>query len=225
MVPGSAQSRIVRAWRGGRGALGQGRCQGGAGQRQAATPKPGSQAIARPRQPALDGADRPAEVARGLLAGQALKVAQDDGDAVLLRQLIHLLVKDRLPVAQVDAVRRRRLSHVGHLSFVGLPSCGGDFDGPGDVEGHAVQPGGQRLLLANRAGLARKHEERRLESVLGVRPLAQRPAADREHQRAMPLQERREGVLIPLGDELLKQGGVVGLSGAGGMAEKSEYGP
>jgi hypothetical protein len=43
----------------------------------------------------------------------------------------------------------------------------------------------------------------------------------------MPLQERREGAFAPIADELLQQGGVIlfaGWVGAGGMAEKSEYG-
>src|SRR5262249_36809937 len=111
--------------------------------------------------------------------------------------------------------------------FVGLPPRRGELDGPGDVEGDAVQPGGQRPLLADRAGLAHQNKECRLERILGIRVLAQRPPANGENERAMALQERGEGILAPLAEELPQQGGVAlfaGLVRAGGMAEKSEYG-
>src|SRR6516165_1275153 len=79
----------------------------------------------------------PRASARGLLLGQSLEIAEDDGNAVLFGQLVHLLVQNRLPVAQFDVVPRRRLSHVGHMSFVGLPPRGGELDGPRNVEGDA----------------------------------------------------------------------------------------
>jgi len=158
---------------------------------------------------------------------QPLEIAEDDGNAVLLGQMVHLLMQDRLPVAQFDAVRQRRRSHVGHLSFVGSPPRSGELDGPGDVEGDAVQPGGQGLLLADRAGLARQDEERRLERILGIRVLAQHPPANGEDERAMALQERGEGILAPLANKLLQQDGVTlvaDLVRTRGVAEKSQNG-
>ena len=61
--------------------------------------------------------------------------------------------------------------------------------------GHAVQPGADRLALADRAGLAEQDQERRLERVVGLVRVAQDAPADAEHHRAVPLDQQGEGRL------------------------------
>ena len=46
-------------------------------------------------EPSLDGADGPVELGRGLLVGLALEIAEDERQAVTVRQAVQLLVDDR----------------------------------------------------------------------------------------------------------------------------------
>ena len=62
--------------------------------------------------------------------------------------------------------------------------------------GDAVQPGGDRVTLADRRGLAGEDEERGLEGVLGVLLLTQHVAADAPNKPAVALQQGSEGRLL-----------------------------
>ena len=62
-----------------------------------------------------------------------------------------------------------------------------------------MQPGTQPLGLPQRIGLAGQHEERRLESVLGVVGIAEHSLTDAQHHRPMPRHQRGEGPFGLLG--------------------------
>ena len=75
------------------------------GQRRQPAPRQSPpQQVPRPRQPAADGAQRAAQLRRGLLLRQALPVAEQHDDAVLLGQPPHFLLHDRAEFVAVDVV-------------------------------------------------------------------------------------------------------------------------
>ena len=75
--------------------------------------------------------------------------------------------------------------------------------------GHAVQPGADRLALADRAGLAEQDQECRLERVLGLVRVAQDAPADAQHHRAVQGHERGERRLVTTAHEPLEQRPVI----------------
>ncbi len=68
-----------------------------------------------------------------------------------------------------------------------------------------VQPGGKGFSPANRLRLAYQHQEGGLRHVFGSRAVAQNPAAEAEHHRAMPPHKGREGVFVALLDEAAEE--------------------
>ncbi len=60
-----------------------------------------------------------------------------------------------------------------------------------------MQPGWKCLRLADGSGPAGEHPERRLESIVGFRPIAQDPPADTHHQRPEPANQMGERSLVP----------------------------
>ena len=71
-------------------------------------------------------------------------------------------------------------------------------------------------------GLARQHENGRLESIFGIMPIAKDLPADSEHEEAVPLQNGRKSPFIAASDKLLKQltiAQAIGLLVAGQAAE------
>ena len=125
-------------------------CRGQAEPGQAA-PEP----LPRPGQPALDRPDRPPEDPRGVLAGPALEVAEDDRAPGTARGA------GRPPRGASARGRRRSSPAAGargpprRLIRSCAPAPG--RVGPGvarDPEGDAVEPARQRVAVADRAGLA-----------------------------------------------------------------------
>jgi hypothetical protein len=78
----------------------------------------------------------------------------------------------------------------------------------GGPVGDPAEPARQRRAPADRAGLARQRQEGGLESVLGVRLVAQHAPADVQHQALVPPDEQLEGRLVAPGHELFQELGV-----------------
>jgi hypothetical protein len=78
-------------------------------------------------------------------------------------------------------------------------------DTHGGTKGDTVKPGSQGLMLANRVGLARQHQESRLESVLGIRVVVQNMTTDAQHQTAVSPHQGGKGCLIVVRDETAQQ--------------------
>ena len=77
-----------------------------------------------------------------------------------------------------------------------------------DPAGDLVQPGAQRIPHPQRPGLARQHEEDRLEGVFRRMLVPQDRAAGAQDRRAVPLDQGREGTLarlVALAAEFLQQ--------------------
>jgi hypothetical protein len=71
-----------------------------------------------------------------------------------------------------------------------------------------VQPGSDRIAHPERPGFADQDKKRHLERVVGIVSVAREGAADPQHHRAVPLDERRERKLRRLtrsGDRLLQK--------------------
>src|SRR5262249_14365570 len=66
-----------------------------------------------------------------------------------------------------------------------------------------------RLARADRGGPSSEDEKGGLEGVLRVGLVVQYAAADRQHHRAMTLEQLREGILIAVGDESPQQGNIL----------------
>src|SRR5262249_31971038 len=100
--------------------------------------------------------------------------------------------------------------------------------GPGlerDVVRHLVQPAAQGAAVADGTSLSRQHEEGGLEGVLGVVAVAEQPAADAEHHRAVPLHQPAEGQFVALSEEPVEQLAVRGvLAGADETADVEQNG-
>src|SRR5262249_22190230 len=75
----------------------------------------------------------------------------------------------------------------------------------GPAAPHSVERAGQGLALADRAGLPGQEEEGGLEGVLGILLLAQGAAADAQHHRPVPPQQRLERRLVVPGQEGVEQ--------------------
>ena len=71
----------------------------------------------------------------------------------------------------------------------------------GDVVGHAVQPAGQRAGGPDVGGLPRQDQERRLEGVFGVLPVAEDVLADAQDHRPVAGHQRLEGRRIAGGEK------------------------
>ena len=121
--------------------------------------------FAAPRQPALQRAEGPAQLSRGLLPRQALQEAEHDRGAVPPRQPVDLLVDERAEVVGTG-VAGRRVGQLGGPALVPTPTGLGRPGAPGDPAGDLMQPGGQGVPHPQRAGPARQDEERGLEGVL-----------------------------------------------------------
>ena len=69
------------------------------------------------------------------------------------------------------------------------PAVSQDPRPPRDSARDAMQPGAQRVRLADRVGLERQDQEGRLKGVLGRVLIPQHAAADPQHHRAMPMDD------------------------------------
>src|SRR5206468_9781568 len=130
-----------------------------------------------PLEQAMQLANAERELAGCLVACLAFPVAKEQRGAIALRQLLQLRVQNGLhflPVAH--GICRRVLGNctlfahlplaLALLAFPAACSLSGEIGG--DPAGDAVQPAAERRALADGAGLAREHQERRLAGVLGI---------------------------------------------------------
>ena len=176
-------------------------------------------------QPVRHRARRAAEPAGGVLVRQPFQVAQDERRPVLLRAAGRLprrgrpeLVPRGAPIGAGRPAREaRRLCGEGGRRAAGGPGLDG---GP---VGDPVEPVA-RAGPAGRwsAAFADQDEEGGLERVLGVVGVAEDAAADAQHHRPVPADERGERGLVAGVEEPAEQfgvgrtGAVGGGSGAGG---------
>ena len=119
----------------------------------------------------------------------ALEVAEHDRVSELGRKPIELIVEQGPQVEVVSRVRRGRRRPFD-LVDVGLviPRFGGTRPLGGAIS-HAAEPGGQRLAHADRTALAHQDEERRLERILHVVPVAENLPADPQHHGPMAIDQ------------------------------------
>jgi len=82
-----------------------------------------------------------------------------------------------------------------------------------------VQPGGQRLGAADGVGSPGQHQERRLKGIVGDMGVGDDAAADTQHHRTVPCDQRREGGLVAVAEEALQQRGV---GRAGGLVQVAD---
>ena len=87
-----------------------------AGETTPAAHHPTSQALAAPRQPALDRPDRPAQFPRRFFVGAPLQVAEDDRRTIPIRQLREFFVKDRAVSSGASSEMRVAASRAALLS-------------------------------------------------------------------------------------------------------------
>ena len=75
---------------------------------------------------------------------------------------------------------------------------------PRDPIGHAKKPVGQKTAIANRGCLANQDQESRLEGVLDVPGVAQKPAAQAQHHGTMEVDQRFKSGLISASEVALQ---------------------
>jgi len=106
-------------------------------------------------------------------------------------------------------------------AFVPVTAGGIRPDVLGEAVGHAVQPAAERFAPADRSRPAEKHEERRLEGILGLVGASQHAPAHAEDHRPVAPQEGRKRCLVARFLEALQQEAVARpvLGRAGPAAE------
>ncbi len=163
-----------------------------------------------PRQPTSNRSDRPAELLRRLIVGEALQVAEHYRNPILLREPFELLVEHQDQIIAMSVVCG------GHRTLGSselMPAAPG-LGHPGAIRdpiGRPVQPTGQRVAVANRAGLADQDQEGRLEGIMGIVRLVQNQLTDAKHHGAVSLDngcERQLGGLPGAAREPLHQLGI-----------------
>ncbi len=197
--PGGGFAQEGRDGRPGRSGR-QRRGDGGRGQRDAAASQSPPELLPRPIQPAVHRPGRAAEPLGGLGEREALEVAEHHRQPEGARQAVDL------------AVQRLGLLAIEHPPGLGgvielLPAGGAFLLGPaspgepcaglaGGAQGDAVEPGPERIRVADRSGPSRQDEEDGLEGVLGMVVIAQELAADAEHHRPVAGHDGGEGGLV-----------------------------
>ena len=152
--------------------------------------------LPRPGQPAPQGRHGPSQPPGGLLVAQALQVAEDHRQPVLLRQPVDLLVHDARDVGIGPGVGHGHGRHRRCLRLAAAPPPRLDARLHGRAIRHAVQPAAQGVAGADRAGLPGQDQEGGLEGVLDVLLVPQHGAAGRQDHRAVPRHQGLEGRLV-----------------------------
>ena len=170
------------------------RRQGGqpGGRRQAAAGQAVFQLLPRPVEPPAHAPRRASQPPRRLLVRPALEVAEHHRPAVLLRQPADLLIDHRPELGPFQVAGGFHGLGPGALRFLGRAPGRVAPDAGSDAIGHAVQPGAERLGVAQRTGLAQQDEERGLEGVLDVATVVEQPPADAQDHRSVPRHQRLE---------------------------------
>src|SRR5262249_22126532 len=123
--------------------------------------------MARPSQPAPDGALLNLQFGSGLRPALGLQDAQHKRRPEGLAQPLNLLIQAALHIAPRRADRRLAQDGPKPCLTVSAPCCAA-FDFHGGPIRRTVQPRAERLALADRRGFPRQDQEGSLESVLGV---------------------------------------------------------
>jgi hypothetical protein len=116
-----------------------------------------------------------------------------------------LVVEQRLKLVPGGFWRRCGVGHVGHLLLAGPPSRRGGPRFQGGAVGDAVQPVADPLALPDAGGLAGEDKKRGLKGVLSVVRVARHAAANAQHHRPMPAEQRLERRLVAPGDKAFQQ--------------------
>jgi hypothetical protein len=162
-----------------------------------AADQPAAEPLPPAGQPAPDRPGRPAQLARRLLSGQPLEVAEHEGHAIPRGQPAELLVQRLSEVIPSPDVLDGRLRHPGRL-LVPPAASGGRAEARGRPPGDLMEPGPERAGQDERARPPGEDEEGGLEGVLGGLRVPEGPAADPEHHRPVAVDEHRERELRPL---------------------------
>jgi hypothetical protein len=96
-------------------------------------------------------------------------------------------------------------SHLGHLPFPPTPTSRSSLGILGGVKGDAVKPIAEQFGPRNGVSFMQKHKEGGLEGILGVLPMMENALAHPKHQRPVAVDQSREGICVPAGDEALEQ--------------------
>ena len=156
----------------------------------------------RPRDRALRAPDQ----SRRFLPRGSFQVAEYNRHAVPLGKLAQLLVEDREQLfAEVDPIARDRFRYLRERPLARDSPGVRSPEPAGRVVCDRVEPFREQPARPWRAGLASQHEERGLERVVRVGVVAKHAPAHAEDQTAVPPHERREGLLIALLHEEVKE--------------------
>ncbi len=153
--------------------------------------KPPPQAVAGSGQAALHGAQRPAQLVRCLIVGQALKVAEHKGQAVSLGEPIDFLVELRAGIG-AGPFAFGSCGHFATSPFVRATPGGGRLGLGRDPQGDAVQPAPERFRFLDRSSLPGQNQERGLAGVLSVMVVADHLPADEENHRRVAFHQGRK---------------------------------
>src|SRR5262249_28962043 len=132
------------------------------------------------------------------LAALALQIAEDDENAVFVRQAAQLLVENRLQVIPEVMVGQGWFRHLLQMPLADTTLrcyCPHSYRG---LMGDAVEPIGDHRLLPDRCRLANQHQERRLKGILGVVITAQKTPTNPPNHRTVPADQRGKTRIIPL---------------------------
>ena len=117
---------------------------------QASADEPVAKPFPSPGQPALDGADRPAQMPGRLLVGASFEVAEDDRHPEPLGQSVDLLVQHRPQVVVRLGVGSR--GRQGGIPLVLAPAGRGRSGGGRDADSHLMKPRAQRIAAPRASG-------------------------------------------------------------------------
>ncbi len=228
--PGGEVAQVGRDGRRGRAVAQRGGHRGG-GQDHAAADEGASKLLACAGQPAAERAGRASEASGGLIQGEALEVAEDDRRAEDVRQAVDGAVQGLGLLAVEQGLfgrwRCRLEPGVGHgvPLFALMPADDASPGLAGGAEGHAVEPGGEPVGIAEGRRLAGQDEEGGLECVLDEVMVIDELPADAQDHRAVARDQGGEGVLgsvISSRHEPLDELAVGERGGGAGLEERAE---
>jgi len=126
--------------------------------------------------------------------------------------LAQLPIEQESQIAVGRGFRHGRLGHFTHLPFP-YPSAGGQGSRfkCGTV-GHPIEPVAHKLAHPQRRRFVDQHEERGLESILGVMRVPEHPAAHTEDHRLVPPHQRFKSRFILPVNKAIEQLPVAGVA-------------
>ncbi len=159
------------------------------------------QSIASPGEAAADGADGPVKLGGGTVVRHPFEVTENDGQPVLRRQAIDLLMKDGKVFSLLDGAGGLPAGRVVKQPTRPVAS----LDSQSDAVRNPVKPRCQASRPPYRSSPPDQHQKCRLKGIFGIIGVGQDLLADGEHQGAMASHDRLERTAISLAYESLKQ--------------------